>query len=387
MTPRVLILSAAVGVGHLRAAQAMELAVRELAPDAFVQNTDVLTLTNAIFRRIYGKMYIDLVNHAPHFLGYMYDWMDKPRQPKYPPDRLRLLLEKLNLGKLLDVLRQQDWDVIVSTHFLPVELIASLRKKRRIHTPQITVTTDFDTHRMWVNQPCELYTTATEEAAAYLHSYGVPPEHTIVTGIPIHPVFAQPKTREFCCEAHGLDASRPIVLQLAGGFGVGPVAKLFASILSAQTPLQVVAVAGKNPKVRKQLEAVSIPRRHKAAIFGFTDRIDELMGAADVVVSKPGGLTTSEAIARGAALVIVNPIPGQEIRNSDYLLENCAGIKLNNLPTAGLKLDALLSDPDRLERLKFNARRLAKPRAAYDVAKLALQMASRGHGRRRHTGL
>jgi processive 1,2-diacylglycerol beta-glucosyltransferase len=383
MQPRVLILSAAVGVGHLRAAEAVELAVRELAPEAFVQNTDVLSLTNSIFRRIYGKMYIDLVNHAPHFLGYMYDWMDRPRRPKYPPDRLRLIIERLNLGQLLDLLRQEHWDVIVSTHFLPAELIASLRRKRKIHTPQITVTTDFDSHRMWVNQPCELYTTATSEAAAYLHSYGVPPEHTIVTGIPIHPVFSRPKSRQHCLDSHGLDGSRPVVLQLAGGFGVGPVAKLFQSILSAPTPLQMIVVAGKNAKAKKQLEAVAVPRRHKAAIFGFTDKIDELMGAADIVVSKPGGLTTSEAISRGAAMAIVNPIPGQEIRNSDYLLENCAAIKLNNLPTAGLKLDALLTNAPRLESLKCNARRLARPRAAFDVAELALQMARRGQGHHR----
>jgi processive 1,2-diacylglycerol beta-glucosyltransferase len=378
MGPRVLILSASVGTGHLRAAEAVELALRQTAPDAFVQNIDVLTLTNAIFRRIYGRMYIDLVNHLPHFLGHMYDWMDKPRRPKYPPDRFRLILENLNLGKLLKLLKRQDWDVIVNTHFLPAELIAALRKKRLIHTPQITVTTDLDTHRMWVNQPCEKYTTATEEGAAYLHSYGVPAEHTVVTGIPVHPVFAEPKTPAECRSLHGLDDDRPVILQLAGGFGVGPVANLFEAICSIKTPIQVVAVAGKNPRAKKLLDAVSVPRRHRAVIFGFTDRIDELMGAADIVVSKPGGLTTSETLSRGAAMAIVNPIPGQEIRNSDWLLENSAAIKINNVPTAGMKLEALLSDPRRLAELKANSLRLGRPRAAFDVAELALEMARRG---------
>jgi processive 1,2-diacylglycerol beta-glucosyltransferase len=100
--------------------------------------------------------------------------------------------------------------------------------------------------------------------------------------------------------------------------------------------------------------------------------MDELMCAADVVVSKPGGLTTSEVLARGAAMAIVNPIPGQESRNSDYLLEHGAAIKINNLATMPMKLTKLLSDPARLESLKSNARQIAKPRAAYDVAKIAL---------------
>jgi processive 1,2-diacylglycerol beta-glucosyltransferase len=382
MPARVLILSAAVGAGHVRAAQAIEKAVRITAPDALVEHIDVLTLTNPMFRRIYGTAYLDLVNHAPHVLGYMYDWMDRPRRPKYPVDRARVLVEKLNLGKLLKMLKLQNSDVIVNTHFLPAELIAMLRKLRKIHTPQITVTTDFDTHRMWVNQPCERYTTATDEGAAYLNTYGVPLEHTVVTGIPIDPVFATPKSRQGCLDAHGLVGDRPIVLQLAGGFGVGPVAGLFQGILSVQRPLQVIVVAGRNAKVKAQLDSISIPRRHKAAIFGFTDKIDELMNVADLVVSKPGGLTTSEALARGAAMAIVNPIPGQEIRNSDFLLENRAAIKVNNLPTAKLKLEALLSDEKRLEELKCNARRLARPRAAFDVAELALSTARREHGHR-----
>jgi processive 1,2-diacylglycerol beta-glucosyltransferase len=383
MEPRVLILSAAVGAGHVRAGQALELAIRQIAPQTFVKHIDVLNLTNAVFRRIYGKMYIDLVNHAPHVLGYVYDWMDRPRRPKYPPDQLRLLLEKINLSRFLDMLESEKWDVIVNTHFLPAELIASLRRKRKIHTPQITATTDFDTHRMWVNQPCERYTTATEEGAVYLQAYGVPAEHTVVTGIPIDPVFAVPKSRSACLEAHGLDGSRPIVLQLAGGFGVGPVAGIFKGILAVEMPIQVIVVSGRNVKAKKQLEAIEIPRRHKAAIFGFTDKIDELMNVADVVVSKPGGLTTSETLARGAVMAILNPIPGQEIRNSDWLLENAAAIKINNIPTAKGKLEALFSDPKRLEDLKANSRRLARPQAALDIAELALDIAGRAGARHR----
>src|SRR5205807_447407 len=142
--------------------------------------------------------------------------------------------------------------------------------------------------------------------------------------------------------------------------------------------LEIMVVTGRNVAVRAQLEVVEVPARHQTKVFGFTDQIDELMAAADLVVSKPGGLTTSETLARGAAMVVVNPIPGQESRNSDFLLENGAAIKANNLATLGYKLTVLLREPGRLEQLKANARRLGRPRAAFDVVERSLQLLQPG---------
>ena len=340
--------------------------------------TSVLSLTNAAFRKVYSQAYLDLVNKAPHVLGYFYDLLDQPRRPKSTRDRLRLAVEKLNLRKFCELIECEAWDVVVNTHFLPAEIIASLRRERKLDLPQVTATTDFETHRLWVNTPTDHYTTATEEGAAYLGHWGVAKEHVTVTGIPIHPVFSKPKDRDECLSRHGLKGDRPVVLQLAGGFGVGPIEQLYRAVLSVETPVEVVVVAGRNERVRRQVESISVPPRHRATVMGFTTEIDELMAAADVVVSKPGGLTTSEVLARGAAMVIVNPIPGQESRNSDFLLENGAAIKVNNAATLPLKLSRLLSDPKRLEALKANGRRVAKPQAAFDVARLALRIAERG---------
>lgn len=372
MPRRVLVLSASVGAGHLRAAQAVELALRELAPDAVVRNVDVLELTNATFRRLYGKAYLDLVNRVPYVLGYFYDLMDRPRSPERKTDRLRLLVEKLNFRALLKFLRSEPWNVIVNTHFLPAEIIASLRLRGDLATPQFTVTTDFETHRLWVNQPCERYFTATAEGAAYLEHWGVPAGDVRITGIPIHPAFSRSKDRAECLARHGLAGDRPVLLQLAGGFGVGPIAELFRAVLAIEMPLQVVVVAGRNEALKVQLELIAAPERHRVKVFGFTDQIDELMAAADLVMTKPGGLTTSEALARGAALAIVNPIPGQESRNSDFLLENGAAVKINNVGTLAHKLTALLSDRARLGQLRENARRLGRPRAAFEIAEQAL---------------
>jgi processive 1,2-diacylglycerol beta-glucosyltransferase len=376
--PRILVLSASVGAGHLRAAQAVELALREVVPAGVVRNVDVLQMTNAAFRKLYGKFYLDLVNKAPHVLGYFYDLLDQPsRSGKNRTDRLRLAVEKLNLRQFIHLLKDEPWDLVINTHFLPAEIIASLRRKEELSLPQVTATTDFETHRLWVNQPCDHYFTATAEGAQYLQHWGVPAGDITVTGIPIHPVFARPKDRAECLARHGLTGDRPIILQLSGGFGVGPIAKLYHALLEVTRPIELVTIAGRNETVQKELQAIEPPPRHRAKVLGFTDQIDELMAVADLVVSKPGGLTTSETLARGAAMVIVNPIPGQESRNSDYLLENGAAIKVNNLATLAHKVDGLLEDPARLAQLKANVARLARPRAAYDVVEHSLKLLKR----------
>ena len=264
---------------------------------------------------------------------------------------MRLLVEKLNLTKFIKFLQAEPWDLAINTHFLPAEIIAWLRRKKEIKIPQVTVTTDFETHRLWVNDPCELFFTATNEGAEYLQSWGVPKDATRVTGIPIHPAFSEPKDKAQCRTKHGLKGDRPVVLQMAGGFGVGPIEQIHQQLLAVEQSLEIVVVCGRNEKVRKDLLKFRPPSRHRCHVLGFTNDMDELMAAADLIVTKPGGLTTSETLARGVAMVIVNPIPGQESRNSDYLLENGAAIKVNNLATLGHKLTVLLETPGRLSDL------------------------------------
>lgn len=371
--PRILILSASVGAGHMRAAQAVELALRELAPGAEVQNTDVLTLTGPLFRRLYGKAYLDLVNIAPHFLGYFYDITDKSRPPTRRGDQLRRLAQRINLTRIIKLLHQP-WDLVVNTHFLPAQIISLRRRTRRLKLRHATVVTDFDAHAFWVNDPTDAYYVATEEAALSLAHWGVDRSLIEITGIPVHPVFSAPKETGMCRAKHGISADRPAVLLLAGGFGVGPIEKLYHSLLDIPHPVHVVAVTGKNAALKTKLSRVAVPDRHRATVLGFTTEIDEFMAAADVVVTKPGGLTTSEVLARGAAMAIVNPIPGQEDRNSDYLLETGAAIKINSLSAVAFKVGSLLGDPARLARLRANASGIAHPRAAYDIAERVLRL-------------
>ncbi len=373
MAPRILIVSASVGSGHLRAAEALEVAFRQTVPNAVVRNVDAFRLATSVFRRCYADMYFDMVKRAPWFLAYIYGIMDRPRPLGHDHwYHLRVSLEKMSMRPFLRLLQSEPWDLVVNTFFLPAEVVADLRRTGRFQAPQVMVVTDFETHRNWVNHPCDHYFTATEEAARYLQCFGVPRGAVTVTGIPIHPVFSVAKDRKACLARQGLGGDRPVILFLTGGNGVGPVEDTYRALLEVELPLEVVVVLGRNAAAVPQLRAIEMPRRHRVKILGYTDQMDELLAVADLVVTKPGGLTVSETLARGVGMVLVHPVPGQEERNSDFLLENGAAIKINHVPTLPYKLEALLTEPRRLQRMKEAARRLGRPRAAFDVVERCL---------------
>ncbi|HEX4795345.1 MAG TPA: glycosyltransferase [Humisphaera sp.] len=375
MGSRILILSASVGSGHIRAAQAVEQALRELRPDVAVRHVDVLELSNRVFRRLYGQGYFDVVARVPHLIGHLYDYLDRPlRAWQWPFDAMRFAIQRANLGGLIELLTETRWDLAINTHFLPAEIIGALRTSLHVTFPQITVTTDFDTHRLWHNSPCEHYFAATEEGKLRLAACGVPRELISAVGIPIHPAFAQHKDMLECRRRLGLSPDRPVVLQMSGGLGIGPIQQLHESLLQTSVPIQLVVVTGRNAAARQQLSVTPCPARHQRAILGFTSEMDELLAAADVVVTKPGGLTSSEALARGTPMILVDPIPGQETHNADHLLENGAAVKVNHAGVLAHKLAGLLSDPGRLRAMRASCLRIAKPRAAFDVASHAIKM-------------
>jgi processive 1,2-diacylglycerol beta-glucosyltransferase len=367
MLDRVLLLSASAGAGHVRAAQALERAFRDAGAAREVRHVDVLEHTNALFRRLYSRVYLDLVNNAPEVLGWLYEYLDSP----WKHERRRLAFDKLNTRpfvRLLETYRPQ-WTVC--THFLPAEIISWLRGKGRLEARQAVVVTDLDIHAMWLHRQVDRYFVALEETREHLSALGFPGDRITVSGIPIDPVFAVPKEARAMRTRHGLEPDRPTILVSAGGFGVGPVERMVEALRGLRHPAQVVVICGRSAELKLRLDrlAAAAPPGESVTlhVVGYTTEMDEYMAAADLLVGKPGGLTTSEALARGLPLVIVNPIPGQEERNADHLLEEGAAIRCNNLPVLSYKIDRLLDDPGRLEALRQGTRRLARPTAAADI--------------------
>ena len=369
MLRKVLLLSASAGAGHVRAAQAIEKAFKENGNgDAReVHHLDILNYTNKVFRHLYSKAYIDLVNKLPEVPGWVYDKLDKP----WKNERRRLALDKLNTRPLVKLLRGYQPDLIVCTHFLPAEIVSWLKAKERLQSRQVIIVTDFDVHAMWLVHHYEHYFVAIDEARAYLEALGIPAQKITVSGIPIDPVFAKKKDKHEMRKKHGLEPDRTTILLSAGGFGVGSVDALIASLLPLQHRAQVVAICGRNEELKTRLTKLAARMKPDSTVllkpFGYTQEMDELMVASDVVLGKPGGLTTSEALAKGLVFVIVNPIPGQEERNSDQLLERAVAIRCNNLPVLSYKLDRLLADPHRFSSMQANARKMGRPNAAREI--------------------
>jgi processive 1,2-diacylglycerol beta-glucosyltransferase len=378
MLRKVLLLSASAGAGHIRAAEAIEKAFNQAkdAGSTEVRHIDVLNYTNKVFRHLYSKAYIDLVNKMPEVPGWFYDKLDKP----WKNERRRLALDKLNTRPFVKMLREYRPDLIVCTHFLPAEIVSWLKAKERLASRQVIIVTDFDVHAMWLVHHYERYFVALEEARVYLEALGIPAEKITVSGIPIDPVFAVKKDKQEMRAKHGLALDRTTILLSAGGFGVGSVDALIHALMPLQHRAQIVAICGRNEELKKRLARVAARGKPDATVilkpFGYTKEMDELMTASDLVLGKPGGLTTCEALAKGLVFVIVNPIPGQEERNSDHLLEGAVAIRCNNLPTLSYKLERLLSDPARFKAMQANSQRMGRPNAAKEIVERLLVVAS-----------
>jgi processive 1,2-diacylglycerol beta-glucosyltransferase len=367
MLKKVLILSASVGAGHLRAAEALEKSFKQLNFAEEIRNIDVLNYTNPLFRRLYSKAYLDMVNKMPEVLGWLYDSLDKP----WENEKRRLALDRLNTMPFIKFLKDYKPDLAVCTHFLPSEIISWLKAKGKVNFPQAIVVTDFDAHAMWLCHHYEQYFVALDETKIHLSKIGIPGEKITVTGIPIDPLFGQKKDKFLTREKFGLVKDKLTIMVSAGGFGVGNIEHLLQALSELTTPAQILAICGKNEDLKRRLEKLANENlNNERVIFkpiGFTREMDEYMSASDLIVGKPGGLTTSEALAKGLIFCIVNPIPGQEERNSDHLLEKGCAIKCNNLPVLAYKIDQLVKDTNRFESMRNNVLNFARPNAALEI--------------------
>lgn len=368
-TRRLLILSVSAGAGHVRAAQALEAAAKAAAPPFEPTHIDLLTLVPKEFKKLYGEQYIRLVDKLPQLWSYLYAKSDRPTRDSLI-GKLKRAAEKLNTRKLSAEIARLAPDAILCTHFLPAELLSRQRAKGAKLPPLWVQVTDFDVHALWIHPHVDHYCVASDEVAFRLADRGVPRERISVTGIPVMPQFSAPLQRAVCAAELGIDPAKFTVLMMAGGAGVGSLDDLAARLLALPDDLQLVALAGKNADLLKRLQ--SLAKQHPGKLFpiGFTTTVERVMTAADLVVTKPGGLSVSECLAKRKPMLLVSPIPGQEERNADYLLEAGAAVKAVDGATLAYKLSRLRSDPARLAAMGEAAHRIGTPRAAGDVIEL-----------------
>ncbi len=359
---RILIATVTAGAGHLQAAAALEEAWRAVRPGDVVEKVDLLDYVSRLQRRVYVQGYVKLVEHAPELWGMVFKKTDNPAWLRKVARFRRGFAERTN-KKFVKYLKRFQPDAVVCTHYLPVEIMAHLERKG-FNPITVCVVTDFEAHALWMEQAVDLYCVAADQTKAS------------VTGIPIARKFSSCPDPRTARKKYGLRDDLPVLLVLGGGFGMGPVARILSTLDHMERDFQILVVAGRNEKLRRDLACQDF--RHPTRVLGFVTNMHELMVMADLIVTKPGGLTTAEALAMGKPLFILDPIPGQEAANSDFLLERGAAAKVNRIEDLPFRLEQLMGST-KLMKMARAARELGHPDAAQAVCRaIAERLAGNG---------
>ncbi len=379
---RILITTITAGAGHLQAAAALEEAWRALRPRDTVEKVDIKKFFSPLHSKIYSDGYVKIVEHAPELWGMVFKKTDNPKLLRRLA-RLRKKFPTNSTMKFIKHVKQFKPDVVFCTHYLPVELLDKAFEKWESARPLVvSVVTDFEAHALWMGEAVDFYCVAAEETKARLVARGATSENVLASGIPIAAKFSSQPNAAAVRKQYGLRDDLPTLLVLGGGFGMGPVAEILAELDKVASQFQTLVVAGRNEELRRKLAVLD--RKHPTHVLGFASNMHELMAVSDLIITKPGGLTSSEALALGKPLFILNPIPGQEAANSDFLLEHGAAAKVNCVDDLPYRLTQLIGAKKLIEMGRA-ARGLGRPSAAPDICREALRRTTAAVARREIT--
>ena len=369
MPMRILIATVTAGGGHLAAAAALDEAWRALRPKDAVERVDLVKFFSPLHRKIHGEGYVKLVERAPELWGMLFAKTDSTKAARRL-NRIQQLFPSRARKRFASYVKEFKPDVVLCTHFTPVTELCDMRDELSGKPPLVvSVVTDFEAHALWMDEGVDLYCVAAEETKARLVARGAVAKNVIATGIPISAKFATQINALAVRKTLGLRDDLPTMLVLSGGFGMGPVGKVLGELDKVSREFQTVVVCGRNEELRREL--ASQDRKHPTRVIGFAANMHELMTVADLIITKPGGLTSSEALAMGKPLFILDPIPGQEAANSDFLLERGAAAKVNRVEDLPYRIEQLIGSKKISEMAKA-AKALGRMKSAEAVCKEVL---------------
>ncbi len=367
---RIAVFSVSAGSGHVRAAQALIASAGLWFPEVEVIHVDMMDLVPKLFRTIYTETYIKLIEQHPAVWSYLFNRTNTEKNNSYL-SRIRRSIETISTRKLKCALKEIAPDHVICTHFLPAQLFSRRIEKGKYYKPVWVQITDFDAHTLWIHKWMNGYFVAHDELAWRISERGITFENVHVTGIPIMPSFSEILCRRECSEELGLNPSVMTILLMSGGDGIGDSHKLAERLLLAgEGDFQIIALAGKNEKLLKKFTLLA--ERHPGKLFplGFIHTVERVMAASDFAITKPGGLTSSECLAMGLPMVVVSPIPGQEERNTDFLLEHGVAVKACDENALIWRVNMLLREPHRLKIMRDKALMIGR----HDSARMVLDI-------------
>ncbi len=365
---RVLLMYISVNSGHHCASLAVERALKVLQPTIDVLNINSFNYTNPILERVINRTYLEVIRRTPDVWEYLYDNPGVVRRTQ----ALKRLIHRFNSAKLRDLLESFRPDVIGCAQAFPCGMVADFKASHGLQVPLVGMLTDYAPHSYWLYDEVDWYVVPSDETKERLVRNGVDEERVKAFGIPINPVFGQHVDRREVRSALRLDPVKPVVLIMGGGGGLGPIRELVWRLDRAEIDAQLVVVTGVNGRLQRWLEAKSHRFRKPMRALGYVNYIDQLMACATLIVTKPGGLTTAEALAKGLPMVIVHPIPGQEANNTQFLLKNQVAVRAQHVEDVVALIGSLLERPMKLQQMRRAAMALGKPDAALRTARLML---------------
>lgn len=357
--------------GHHRASLAIEKALKTLDPAIETLNLNSFNYTNPILEKVINRAYLGVIKRTPELWDYLYDNPNVLQKTQ----KLRELIHRFNTDKLKGLLDEFKPNAIVCTQAFPCGMIADYKKSFNLTMPLVGVLTDYAPHSYWIYNNVDKYVVPSEETGKKLINNGIDPAKIETFGIPIDPKFQKSIDKDKIRQALSIDKDKPCVLIMGGTQGLGPIKEVVWSLDRSGMPLQMIVASGTNKKVFRWINARHF---HKKVIALFdAPNVDELMDVSSIVLTKPGGITTAEALAKGIPMIIVNPLPGQEAMNTKFLLKEGVAVKAENPSDAAILLKELLYNRNKLMAMGNKARSLSRPDSAINIARLVLGLVKR----------
>jgi len=356
--------------GHHSATLAVEKAIRIINPTAEILNINAFNYTNPVSEKIVNRIYMGMIKTTPGVWDYLYD------NPKIARkiEKIKNSINKFNSPKLKRLFDRFKPDVVACTQAFPCGMVAYYKKNFNSDLPLVAILTDYAPHSYWIYDKIDYYITPSEEVKARLVKKGVKPENIKTLGIPFDPEFNDNISKTEVMKRLGLSLNMPTILIMGGGQGLGPIKTIVASLEKTKMELQEIIVTGTNKRLYRSIKRKVKKYKKRVFVFGYARNINELMDISDIIITKPGGITTAEALAKKLPMIIVNPIPGQEASNAAYLTEQGAAIKVDDPKNINLVVEDLFSNPDKLDNMRKSSVGISKPNASLDIARLLLDL-------------
>jgi len=370
MSKRIILMYISEVSGHHNATLAIEKALKILSPRTEIMNINAFNYTNPISEKVVNRIYMSLIKRAPVVWHYLYDNQKVVKKI----EKLKNLVHRFNSPKLKNLFDRFRPDAVVCTQAFPCGMVADYKSTYGSKLPLLGVLTDYIPHSYWIYDKVDYYITPSEEIATRLSQRGVPMAKIKPYGIPFDPTFNASVDRNHILQELRLDGNLPNILIMGGGQGLGPIKTIINSLDRIKSPFQEIIITGTNKKLYKSLEKRLKEFRKPMRIFAYVNNINELMEISNIIITKPGGVTTAEALAKKLPMLIIKPIPGQEANNANYLVEKKAAIKIKEPQDIHHIVEGLLKDPLRLKLISESSASISKPNASLDIAKLLLSL-------------